>query len=417
MANSSYQKERLLSILKVGEKPGFKNKILKRIRRIAKGLPKTEKIYQAIIIGAGAGGLMAGSYLKGALILDKKVKIGRPVRSGEGISRQALERIGIKPRRQWISAFINVVQRIAPNGKALGRYQKNLGYIIDKTKFEEFLARQCKAEIQLRTEVADLEQKDNLWIVKTKDNKIFKSKYLIGADGVHSIVRGKIFKEQLSFLPAIQYLVQLEKKIDTSVAKIYLDNEKFPQGYAWIFPKSKRTANIGLGGKGNHFHEKFKEFLEEVVKKDYGKTKILEKRSGIISYGGTRSALFKDNALLVGDAAGLADPIFLGGINQAMWSGKIAAECILKDDVDLYESRIKSLPFADLRLIKAREIFYSFDNQVFNELGEALEGKGTSYLKSIPGIIKFLSKPHLRKNLFRIFTFFLIWWGKRDHLW
>lgn len=360
---------------------------------------------------------MAGRYLKDGLILDKKAKIGRPVRSGEGISCQSLERLDIKPRRAWISASIDVVQRIAPNGKVFGRLQKDLGYIIDKTKFEEFLASRCKAKIRLRTEVVDLEQKDNLWVVKTKNNKIFKSKYLIGADGVHSIVRRKIFKESLDFLPAIQYLVKLEKKINTSVAKIYLDSEKFPKGYAWIFPKSKTTANIGLGGEGNHFHEKFKGFLEEVVKKEYGRTKILENRSGIISYGGTRSAIFKDNALLVGDAAGLADPIFLGGINQAMWSGKIAAECILQDEVDLYESKIKSLPFADSRLIKAREIFYSVDNQAFNELGEVLEGKGTSYLKTFPGILKFISKPHLRKNLFTFLNFFFIWWKKRNYLW
>lgn len=417
MAKLPHQKRNLLSRFKTGEKAGLKHRVIKGIRRIARRLPKAEKIYRAIIIGAGAGGLIAGRYLKDALILDKKSVIGKPVRSGEGISRQALERLGIKPRRAWISASINVVQRIAPNGKVFGRHQKDFGYIIDKTAFEKFLASQCRAEIRLRTEVVDLEQKDNLWIVKTKNNKIFKSKYLIGADGVFSIVRRKIFKTPLDFLPAIQYLVRLGKKIDTSVAKIYLDSEKFPKGYAWVFPKSRKTANIGLGGEGNRFHEKFKEFLEEVVNKDYGRTKILENRSGIISYGGARSAIFKDNALLVGDAAGLADPIFLGGINQAMWSGKIAAECILQDEVDLYESKIKSLPFADSRLIKAREIFYSVDNQSFNELGEVLEGKGTSYLKTLPGILKFISKPHLRKNLFTFLNFFLIWWKKRNYLW
>lgn len=417
MVKSFYQRQRLLSRFKTGEKPGLKNKVIKDIRRIARRLPKTEKIYQVIILGAGSGGLMAGRYLKDALILDKKAKIGRPVRSGEGISCQALERMGIKPRRAWISASINIVQRIAPNGKLFGRLQKNLGYIIDKTAFEKFLALQCRAKIRLRTEVVDLEQKNNLWVVKTKNNKIFKSKYLIGADGVHSIVRRKIFKEPLDFLPAIQYLVKLEKKINTSVAKIYLDSEKFPKGYAWIFPKSKTTANIGLGGEGNRFHEKFKEFLEEVVKKEYGRTKILENRSGIISYGGACSAIFKDNALLVGDAAGLADPIFLGGINQAMWSGKIAAGCILKDEVDLYEAKIKSLPFADYRLMKAREIFYSIDDQVLNELGEVLEGHGTSYLKTLPGLWRFVSKPHLRKNFLSLFRFFSIWRKNRDYLW
>jgi len=35
-----------------------------------------EKIYETIIIGAGPAGLIAGRYLKDALILDKKKEIG-----------------------------------------------------------------------------------------------------------------------------------------------------------------------------------------------------------------------------------------------------------------------------------------------------------------------------------------------------
>ncbi|MFH1643859.1 MAG: NAD(P)/FAD-dependent oxidoreductase, partial [bacterium] len=219
----------------------------------------------------------------------------------------------------------------------------------------------------------------------------------------------------LAFLPAIQYLVELDKEIDTSSAKIYLDAEKFPQGYAWIFPKSNKTANVGLVGNINS--EKFEKFSTDIVKKNYGHFKILENRSGVIPFGGARFAIAKDNILLIGDAAGLADPIFLGGINQAMWSGQIAAECILNNGVELYESKIKSLPFANLNLLNARGIFYSFDNNVLNELGEVLEGKGTSYLKTFSGMIQFLGKPNLRKNCLKIFKFFSIWRKNRDYLW
>ena len=376
-----------------------------------------DKIYQTIIIGAGTGGLIAGRYLENSLILDKKQEIGRPVRSGEGISCQALAKQGIEPDSQWISASIDTIQRIVPNGRIFGGKKKNLGYILNKAGFEKFLARQSKAEIKLNTEVADLEksEKDNLWLVKTKNGEVFKAKYLIGADGAFSIVRQKIFNEKIEFVPAIQYLVELEKEIEISVAKIYLDNEKFPQGYAWIFPKGKKLANIGLGGEGN-LDEKMKDFLKEIVEKEYGSYKLLQNKSGIISFGRIGS-IFKDNAFLIGDAAGLADPIFKGGISQSMESARIAAQSILNNEAELYEQKIKAMPFADPRLLKAKEIFCSLSNETFNELGEVLEGKGTSYFKTPAGIIKFLSKPHLRKDIFRILKFFSIWWPLRDHLW
>lgn len=372
--------------------------------------------YQTVIIGAGVAGLTAGYYLKDALILDKKREIGKPIRSGEGISHQSLKRLGIEPNPSWISNTINIIQRITPNGKIFGRFKKNLGYILDKSLFEKFLANQCQAEIQLNTGVANLEFENNFWKVKTENGRTFKSRFLIGADGVYSLVRKKLFNESLEILPAIQYLVELEKEIETSIAKIYLDNEKFPQGYAWIFPKSRKTVNIGLGGNGN-LPKIFKNFLEEVVRKNYGNFGLLENRSGAVPFGGILSKISKENVLLIGDAAGLADPIFLGGINQAMWSAKIAAQCILNDGVDFYESKIKSLPFADIKLIKAREIFYLFNNQVLNELGEVLENKGTSYLKTLPGFVKLLSKPRLRQKIFQLYKFFSIWRNNRDYLW
>ncbi len=110
--------------------------------------------------------------------------------------------------------------------------------------------------------------------------------------------------------------------------------------------------------------------------------------------------------MLTGDAAGLADPIFHGGIGQAMFSGKIAAECILNKEIELYEKKINSMSFSSNNLSKASEILYSLDNRVLNELGDILEGKGFSYIKTFAGILKVLSKPRLLKNIGKFFIFF-----------
>ncbi len=133
----------------------------------------------------------------------------------------------------------------------------------------------------------------------------------------------------------------------------------------------------------------------------------------------SEAKIFKNNVLLVGDAAGLADPIFKGGISQAMCSANIAAQCILKDKTHLYQTKIDSMPFSSPKLIKASKNFFNLENQSFNELGEVLEGetKEISYLLTIQGILKFVSKPNLRKNFLKIFNFFSIWKKNQDYLW
>lgn len=374
-----------------------------------------DKYFQTIIVGGGPGGLIAGSYLEDALIIEQKKEVGRPVQCGEGLSSLTLKEFGIDPDPSWICCNIKTIQRIMPNGKVIGRAHKELCYILDRVGFEKFLASKCRAKIQLNTKVVNLELINNSWEVKT-DKGVFQSRYLIGADGCLSVVRRKVFEENLETIPAIQYLVKLEKELDTSVIKIYLDNQKFKDGYAWIFPKSETTANIGIGSKEN-LSEKFKKFMEEIVRKEYGSYQLLENRSGIVPSGKPLSILAKNNAFLVGEAGGLIDPFFKGGMRQAMLSGKLAAQYILNNQIDLYEKKIKSYPFVDPKVIEASKNFYSFDNRILNEIGEILENKGTSYLKTIPGIIKILSKPYLRKNLFKIYKFVLVWRKNKSYLW
>ncbi len=381
---------------------------------------KHNKIYQTIIIGAGPAGLIAGKYLENALILDKKKEIGKPIQCGEGISKKALERQGIKPDVSWVSSEIYKIERIMPNGKAIGKlYDEPIGYVIDREKFEKYLAGNVKAEIKLNTEIEDLRLVGEYWEVAAKNGMVFKSKYVIGADGPLSIVRRKVFpenQEKMEFVPAIEYLVRTEKEFDTKIMKIFFDNEKYDQGYAWIFPKSKNTANIGIGGKGYLF-KKFNDFLEKTIKLHYGNFNLLENKSGLVSFLNSAVRIFKNNIFLVGDAAGLADPIFKGGMSQAMCSANIAAQCILENKTYLYQVKISSMPFLNPKLIKASKIFFNSENQTLNNLSEVLERKNVFFLTNIKFIINFIFNPVLRKNFLKIANSFLIWKKNQDHLW
>jgi len=364
-------------------------------------------MFKTIIIGAGPAGLIAGKYLKDALVLDKKREIGKPVQCAEALSKEFLEKEGIIPDQNWISAVIDTTEIVVPSGKKILIQDKELGFILDRPIFEKSLAKNCKAKIQLQTKVVDVKKEGKVWQVKTDRGEIFQSEYLIGADGPLSIVRRKIFNEKIGILPTFEYLVELEKEINTSAMRMYFDNERFPSGYAWIFPKSKTTANIGLGGK-KRLDLKFEDFMKRTVTPEFGNYKLLENRSGTLPWGGAKITLFKDNVFLTGDAGGLADPITGGGIGNAMVSARIAAECILSGQPQLYEKKLKSLPPFSTELLVAQKILYSLPNPVLDQAGEVLENKNVFYLKTLPGLLSFLSKRHLRRNWFKILRLLLI---------
>ena len=220
----------------------------------------------------------------------------------------------------------------------------------------------------------------------------------------------------MNIIASIEYLIKVEKKFKVGELKIYLNNEDINCGYVWVFSKTENIANIGICGKGN-LSDKFSKFLSEVVLKEYGDYSILENRSGIIPVQGKEVQVYKKNMMLVGDAAGFADPLFKGGMSQAMQSAKIAAECILNKNVYEYESKIKSMPFVDSKLIEASNVFYAMSNNTLNELGEVLDGKRTSYIKSFSGIRDCILKKHLRKDFFKVMKFFSVWSKKHDYLW
>ena len=103
-----------------------------------------------------------------------------------------------------------------------------------------------------------------------------------------------------------------------------------PAGYAWIFPVSKNRVRIGVGvGKPESEIDPTKR-LDEMIKnklgpiKDLGKLSNKEFHYGLIPNEGLTRKTVYDNLILVGDSAGMANPLVLEGIRYAIKYGRLA---------------------------------------------------------------------------------------------
>lgn len=376
--------------------------------------------FETIIVGAGPAGLIAGQYLKNAIILEQRELIGRPVQC-VGISVHSLKRQGIEPNLDWAKTTTYKVERIMPNGKIIGKEkEKPLGYVVEKSSFEKYLASRIKAQLILATKVIDIKKNQRYWQLTTSTGKIYQSKYVIVAEGYKSIIRRVVFPETEKYLEvesAVEYSIEFKNSINEKTVKIYLDNQIIKNGYAWIFPTSQYSANIGAGGSTENSIVLLEKFLQEKVLSSFEKYEIKIKTIGKTSHRRKFFNCFKENIFLVGDAAGLNDPIFKAGTNQAMISAKVACQCILKNKPANYKKIVGKFPFAKKEVAQAAQKFYTLENQTFNELGDILKNKSFSSVKNPFIFLRLLTKKNIRRNLLNILFFLKVWQKTKKWLW
>jgi len=171
-------------------------------------------------------------------------------------------------------------------------------------------------------------------------------KWLIGADGVNSIVAKSIgFKTNKVpiVLTHLKSLIQKYPSPDTAHI-IFLDDIL---GYFWIFPKGDHV-NVGMGGhiKGKELRTRFEEKLKSLIHETYDQfdpsyySRVYDS-AHLIPFDYTPGPHYSkaDNIILCGDAASFVNQMTGEGIWFALTSGKEAAEVIAGSrDISTYPS-------------------------------------------------------------------------------
>jgi digeranylgeranylglycerophospholipid reductase len=112
-------------------------------------------------------------------------------------------------------------------------------------------------------------------------------------------------------------------------------------GYAWIFPLSAKRVRIGVGiGRPESNVDPLMKLNKIVENKVYplnklGRIQPIEVHYGVIPNDGLRKSFVHNGLMLIGDAAGHANPLVLEGIRYAIefgqLSGLVGAESLQSD--------------------------------------------------------------------------------------
>jgi len=183
---------------------------------------------------------------------------------------------------------------------------------------------------------------------RTREKQIAKTKLVAFCDGVSTLARKIGFGfERRPSNTAVSALYEMEWKDNPiDCFEFYLDSKISPWGYGWIFPK-KDAINVGVFCLMSHMQHNIKEYLDTLVRKHHEASKKLRGKrivrfsSALIPLAHAKS-LHKQSALVIGDSAGMVDPIWGAGIKYAISGGKVAARVAVNclQENDLSESRL-----------------------------------------------------------------------------
>src|SRR5690606_19219769 len=247
---------------------------------------------------------------------------------------------------------------------------RTLVYMTQRYRLDEFLLQHaCEAGAEFRggAQVRRVEM-DRDGVEVAAGGETVRSEVLIGADGANGIVARSV-----GLSPVTEPPVALEAQFpypggrvpDEWVDMLALELGSMAGGYGWSFPKADHF-NVGCGG----YHSqggKLRGHLYQ-LQNHYrlGALDVRNMRGHHLPTRDEGAPIVRGRTLLVGDAAGLVDPMSGEGIYSAFVSGHLAAARVLRfldgKDPDLfsYEAAVEREIMADIRAAKVLRDAYHY---------------------------------------------------------
>jgi geranylgeranyl reductase family protein len=301
--------------------------------------------FDVAVIGAGPAGSATAHRLASAgarvLLLDK-ARFPRDKPCGGGLTLRAVKELPVDPA----PVVEHVVDRMEFRLRYARRFERHapapLVLMTQRRRLDHFLAEEAaRAGADFRDGVK----------VKVEEGAVAVNgerigvQVVVGADGANGITArafglGGGIVHGVAFEGNARYDARYEGRAVIELGTI-------PGGYGWVFPKGDHV-NFGVGGWERE-GPKLRDHLARLCREHHVDAATLTNVRGHrlpLRRNGTLVA--RGRTLLVGDAAGLVDPLTGDGMYEGFISARLAAEATLDvlagraASVDAYATRLSS---------------------------------------------------------------------------
>ncbi len=305
-------------------------------------------VRDVVVVGAGPGGSAAAHFLSAqgldVLLLDRAA-FPRDKTCGDGLTPRALrvlDSMGLLHDIAQQACAVDRYEIVAPNGRTTsaaitGDYG---AMVIPRLRLDQVIlsrAMSSGATFEPGVTVSRVLPTADGARVEVVGGRTFNTRLAIIATGAATNVlrQSRILQRQpRAMLAARAYFDGLRRDLPASF-QLRFDGVPSP-GYGWVFPTSARSANIGIGFLPHQRSATTTQAFERFTR-NRAVSNLLEgaRQTGPlkgypIRVDFLRAPTFAPNTLLVGEAAGLVNPLTGEGIDYALECGMLAAEHVVR---------------------------------------------------------------------------------------
>ncbi len=319
-----------------------------------------------LVVGGGPAGCSAAraTAKKGlkTILIEKKEDIGKDIKCAEGIGQYLFQYLPFEIPKEQLIWKMEGMFFWTDNISIEKRGGFWNAYSVDRNKFDKWLSELAVnngTELLTSTELIDLELDEEYYVKKAivkRNGKLVEifPKIVVAADGVESTVLKllNLYNPKRGDIAEVYSWEMKNLDLYKPHYEQVFTGEFTPSGYAYIFPKSKDVANIGVRGiypeKKSELY--FEEFLDiPHVKKQVKNAEYVIEKSKKAVWNDLTDKWIYGNVVLAGDVANQNFKPFIEGILPAVICGDVAGKLaydkvnnkIISDD--LYKSIVNKI--------------------------------------------------------------------------